>query len=213
MTSEPCRSSFSLTRLGASASASRKSRLIFTRHKTRRENRGFFPAWRPNSARWMAFWLIYKADAQPCLAQSKNCEAEQRVRSSSSLRHLRHEHPLPLRFGNRIPPPPCTTSSTYLCERDKPFNLPNGSTRQLDRPDRLNAKRGGACLPLILLRHNLFYPLVLRSVAERDASRRIEATAGPSWFSERCEASSGDGALRQILCGDGANARLLTMRI
>jgi hypothetical protein len=26
----------------------------------------------------------------------------------------------------------------------------------------------------------------LRSVAERDASRRIEATAGPSWFSERC---------------------------
>jgi len=38
----------------------------------------------------------------------------------------------------------------------------------------------------VLLRHNLFSPLVLRSVAERDASRRTEATAGPSWFSERC---------------------------
>src|SRR6267142_4559845 len=90
MTSEPCRSSFSLTRLAASASASRKSRLTFTRHKTRRENRGFYPAWRPNSVSSMAFWLIYKADAQPCLTQSKNCEAEQRVRSSSSICVARH---------------------------------------------------------------------------------------------------------------------------
>jgi hypothetical protein len=40
--------------------------------------------------------------------------------------------------------------------------------------------------PFLLL-HNLHYPLILRSVAERDASRRIEATAGPTWFSERCE--------------------------
>jgi hypothetical protein len=47
----------------------------------------------------------------------------------------------------------------------------------------------------------------------RDASRRIEATAGPSWFSERCEASSGDGAPGDIFCGDGPNARLLTVRI
>jgi hypothetical protein len=38
----------------------------------------------------MAFWLIYKADAQPCLTQSKNCEAEQRVRSSSSICVARH---------------------------------------------------------------------------------------------------------------------------
>jgi hypothetical protein len=33
-----------------------------------------------------------------------------------------------------------------------------------------------------LLRQNPFYPLIPRSVAERDASRGIEATAGPSWF-------------------------------
>ena len=33
-----------------------------------------------------------------------------------------------------------------------------------------------------LLRQNPFCPLILRSIAERDASRRIEATAGPSWF-------------------------------
>ena len=39
---------------------------------------------------------------------------------------------------------------------------------------------------------------------ERDASRRVEATAGPSWFSERCEASSGDGARCGPATGDTA---------
>jgi len=45
----------------------------------------------------------------------------------------------------------------------------------------------------------------LRSIAERDASRRIEATAGP--FTVR------DGAQRPALFGEGANSRLLTVRI
>jgi len=39
---------------------------------------------------------------------------------------------------------------------------------------------------------------------ESDASRRVEATAGPSWFSERCEASSGDGARCGPATGDAA---------
>src|SRR5438034_6703192 len=51
-----------------------------------------------------------------------------------------------------------------------------------------SCKAGGGVLMVVtlrsvVLRHNLLlYPLILRSIAERDASRRIEATAGPSWF-------------------------------
>ena len=52
----------------------------------------------------------------------------------------------------------------------------------------------GSADGLILLRHYWLYPLILRSIADRDASRRIEATAGPSWF-------------------ETAHTRLLTMRI
>jgi hypothetical protein len=49
-----------------------------------------------------------------------------------------------------------------------------------------------------------FIPSSLRSVAERDASRRIEAAAGPSWF---------ETARYADVRRDSANARLLTMRI
>src|SRR6266700_5088994 len=35
-----------------------------------------------------------------------------------------------------------------------------------------------------------------------DASQRIEATAGPAWFFERCEASCGDGAPCGVLTGE-----------
>ena len=40
-----------------------------------------------------------------------------------------------------------------------------------------------------------------------NASRRIEATAGPAWFPSEAKSIVWDGVLRQIV-GDGANARL-----
>lgn len=40
---------------------------------------------------WIAFWLIYKADAPPCSTQSKTCEAEQRVRNAETGLRVENE--------------------------------------------------------------------------------------------------------------------------
>src|SRR4051812_2488551 len=58
------------------------------------------------------------------------------------------------------------------------------------------ANGGGACLPRVRATFTRPHPEEPRSGVSKDDGR--DAAAGPSWFARRCEASSGDGAVRLL---------------